>query len=90
MCTSVERQGVDQYLRSADVADVYDIEQAVVDLCIRSDHHAAAEIAGVCDAKGNGLQRMFRTVVKPDADEGRVEIEHFLERGYCEISPAAN
>src|SRR5436190_8212759 len=90
MRSAIESVCIQEYFCSFDVADIDDVEQAVVDPRVGSDHHSAAEISGVGDAEIYRLERLFVTAVDIYSDEDRFHPDHFAQRRGGKIGTAAN
>src|SRR4051794_7217075 len=72
--------GVEQYLHRAEIADIDEVKEAVVELCLGGDQHAATEIPGIGNAEIDRIQIAFLTIVNADADGRVFEAEYFLQR----------
>src|SRR4051812_28898262 len=64
VAAAIEGISVYKYLESAYVTDIDDVKETVVHLCVRRDHHTAAEVFCVRYAEGDRLQCLVFALVK--------------------------
>src|SRR6187399_3275477 len=90
MSAAIERKGIDQYLGGVDIADIDNIEQAVIDRCVGCDHHASAKKACIGYAKTKRPHRPPWASVETQTHPVRITSEHFLKGCNSKVGFAAD